>query len=565
MKKYILAHPWVLAISILFGALTQGLMVYVEFLTRDIVDALVVGDSAEFFSYISVVVVVIIFVAFFLTICARLFFMYSAKSYRTIANDFFDKVQKIKISEFSKESSAKYISILNNDVKNISMRYFSAVPQFSKDFCAVVLAIVAMIIISPLNAVIAVATAGLPLIAPFVLAKRLSSTQLDLSTKSIYFNQKVKDYFTGFEVIQTFGAENRIKSRFFRLTTNVMKAMYRSGAAVTDVGTITMVIMFSVMFLNYFVAGHFVLRGDMTIGGVVAIISLSSSILAPMSGVASHLGSMQSTKEISKRVFDIMEQEDTRQRDAKIGAFEGPIQFSSVSFAYENEDNDKKTALKNINYTFKKGGKYAIVGASGSGKSTIAKLIMGYYDDYNGDVLINRSNVRDINREGLYKTVSMLHQNVFLLDDTLRNNITLYSNYSDEEYRTALQRASLLNVVEALPNGSDTVLGEGGNTLSGGERQRVSIARALLKGSEVLVLDEATASLDNIVASEIEKSVLEMDSLTCIFVTHKYSKDTLEKCDGILVMKDGELFEQGTFDELYEKKCYFYSLCNVSS
>lgn len=221
--------------------------------------------------------------------------------------------------------------------------------------------------------------------------------------------------------------------------------------------------------------------------------------------------------------------------------------------------------LKNITYEFRSGGKYAIVGGSGSGKSTLLRILMGYYDDYSGSVAVGGYEIRDIDRESLYLSFSILHQNVFMLDDTLRNNITLYNDYSDEEYRDALTKANLLDVEARLANGSDTVLGEGGNTISGGERQRVSIARAILKGSGVMILDEATASLDNIIAHDIEKSITDMDELTCIFVTHRYSREILEKCDGILVLKDGELFEHGTFDELYNAKGYFYSLYNVLS
>jgi len=563
MKKYVLAHPWLIAFAAISGGLLQGLIAYTSLIIGDIIDAVSTGDQERFFSYVilSAILVPVIWLLGCLSI--RMIFAYGEKSKRTLQKDFFDSVLDTSISDFNQESSAKYIAMLNNDIDTISGKLFSAVPQFTKDGLTAVFSVVAMVIISPVNAALAIATAALPLVAPMLYSKRLAQTQLEVSARNITFIQKIKDYFSGFEVIKTFGVESNIRPKFFAAANNLMRARYKAGTAIADVGALTIAIVMGIRFLNYFVAGYFVLRGDITIGGVIALVSLSSSLLQPMTLVSDHITGMKSIKDISKRVLDVINRKDSTLREVKINALDGGIEFKSVSFSYEGAA-EGEAALINISYSFKKGGKYAIVGASGSGKSTFAKLIMGYYDNYSGDVLINGHNVREIDREGLYSVVSAQQQNVFLLDDTLRNNVTLYNNYSDAEYRAALEKANLLDVEARLANGSDTVLGEGGNTISGGERQRISIARAILKGSDVMVLDEATASLDNIVAHEIEKSIVGMAGITCIFVTHRYTKDILQSCDGILVMENGALVEAGTFDELVDcKGCFFNLLGNV--
>jgi len=238
--------------------------------------------------------------------------------------------------------------------------------------------------------------------------------------------------------------------------------------------------------------------------------------------------------------------------------------FPQIGTAQQTKKGSRNdgAVIKNITYTFKPGGKYAIVGGSGSGKSTLLRVLMGYYDNYTGSANINGHEIRDINRESLYQSLAMMHQNVFMLDDTLRNNITLFNPYTDAEYEQAVKKARLGELAKSLE--SSTNAGEGGNTLSGGERQRVAIARALIKGSKVMMMDEATSNLDNETAYDIENALVEMPDLTSIFVTHRYTKDILRKCDGILVMRDGELVESGTFDELYGKKEYFYSLYNIS-
>jgi len=559
MKKYIFAHPWLLVLSALTGGILQGILTLSPIVTGWIIDAIVGGNQDDLFSFIWLAAAMVFAVWAMTGISIRMFSLYGAKSQRTLERKFFESTLGTRISEFGQTNSAKYISVLNNDINTIAGSYFYPMANFSKDALAVLFAVIALLILNPINAAIAVATAFLPLLGPVIYGKRLAKAHMQKSMQNITFNQKVKDYLTGFEVIKTYGVEKNVIPRFFRAATGRMRAHYKAGAVAGDVGAVTIGLVKAVSFINYFAAGFFVLRGVITIGEMTAIIGLSMAIFAPMTLVSNHIASIRATKEISKRVLDMMEQEDTTPRLAELKSLNNEIIFRNVNFAY-NGAEEGNFALKNVNYSFKKGGKYAVVGGSGSGKSTLAKLIMGYYDEYEGDVLLDNHNVRDISRRDLYGVVSALHQNVFLLDDSLRNNVTLYNNYSDAAYNNALERANLTAVEAALPKGSDTNLGEGGNTISGGERQRISIARALLKGTEVLVLDEATASLDNVVAHDIENSIMAMDDLTCIFVTHRYSADILGQCDGILVLKDGEICEQGTFAELVARNGHFSSL-----
>jgi len=559
MKKYILAHRWILLFTTLVGALSQGVNIYVQLLLGGIIDALVDGQHGTFNRYIVVAVIITVSQYIGMAVFVRLAVVYNFKSFRTIGRDFFGSVMSMKIVEYTRENSAKYISMLNNDMKQITDNYFGPVANFSKDIISVVLAVGVTAWLSPINAVISISSGGLLMVAPFVYGARLSRAQERQSKVAMLFNQKIKDFFDGFEVIKTYDIGKNIKPRFNRAITMYMRALYGTGAAMADVGALMVFVSTGVVFVNYFVAGYFVLRGDISVGDVVAIIAISTTILQPAASIAGHLANMASMNEVSQRVLDVIAQKNNTVRTARIESLESDIVLTGVSFAYEQ---DKPPAVNNVTYTFKQRGKYAIVGASGSGKSTMIKLLMGYYDDYTGDILVNNQNMRDIHRDGLYKVFSVLHQNVFLFDDTLHNNVTLYNTYSPEEYDKAVGKASLTAVQNAQDEGAETELGEGGNTLSGGERQRVSIARALIKGSDVLLCDEATASLDNITATEIENVLLGMNDITCIFTTHKYSADMLNKVDGILVMKNGKLEEQGTFDQLYRANTYFYELYN---
>ena len=565
MKRYVMSHPWLFCLAILVGALSQGVTSWAAITTGNVVDAISTGSQDDFLAYMGIAAFVVFLMWFTTYVSVSTQFAYGIKTSRTLKKDFLDGVFRMKVSDFNQNNSANYISMLTNDIPNINGIYFTQIPNVVRLFGAIIISLVVMAMVSPINALLAMVTSPLPLIAPLIYSKKLAAAQLEQSTAKMIFIQKTKDYLAGFEIFKSFNRQKVISNRFFGVIKTLSKAMFKNAEATSGLGALSMSILQASIFINYFVAGFFVLRGDITIGELVALIALANTMLHPITQLSSNIGMLKSAKTIGKRVLDVVDTKDTRQRDTKIDSLKDRIELKNLSFTYESATNEQNPiVLKNVNFTFEKGKKYAIVGASGSGKSTIAKLIMGYYDNYEGDVLINNHNVYDIDRESLYKAFSMLHQNVFILDDTLKNNITLYHKYSDDEYSLALEKAKLLDVEANLPNGSKTSLGEGGNILSGGERQRVSIARTILKGSEVLILDEATASLDNVIAHDIEKSIIDMEDLTCIFVTHRYSKDILEKCDGILVMKNGELFEHGTFDELYESKGYFYSLYNTS-
>jgi ABC-type multidrug transport system fused ATPase/permease subunit len=637
MKKYLVTHPMLFCLSILTAVMTQSASVAMPLVSMRIVDALTLGDMERLFSFAPLIIGVVLLMFFSTSLFGRIGSLYYLKTASTLRKDIFRSVMNRNIACFNQENSAKYISVLNNDADIIATNYFNAVIYLIKDLIMVLIAAVTMAVIQPVVAVIAAIIAAIPLAVPFIFSKRLIKTQADTSTATIELNQKTKDYLSGFEVIKSFGAENNIIPKFIDAADNQMKVKYKRSAVSTNVGSVTGSLIIAISLVNYLIAGIFVLQGYITVGAAVALVGLAANIIVPINDISTQLGNIRSSKEINRRVIEMLEMKDAKARDIVINGLSEDIELRNLSFTYENQKemgtkdtgepkkpvikmiqvqpgqsvdevineqralhggelktvaniknmpdisalinnpellrqmmadaqkNESPPALSNINFTFKRGGKYAIVGASGSGKSTLIKLIMGYYDDYCGELTINGNNIRDINRQSLNNVISMLHQNVFLLDDSLRNNITLYNDYSDDAYRRALKKANLINVENALPSGSDTVLGEGGNTISYGERQRVAIARAIICGSDVLILDEATANLDNIVAHDIEKEIISMEGITCIFVTHRYSRDILSGCDGILVMKDGRLAETGRFDELYKVGGYFYSLYTVLS
>lgn len=221
---------------------------------------------------------------------------------------------------------------------------------------------------------------------------------------------------------------------------------------------------------------------------------------------------------------------------------------------YDMKDN-------NISIRFEAGKAYAIVGKSGSGKSSLLNLLMIPGLKYNGQILFDKTDIRNIPSETLYELISMIQQNVFIFNASIRDNVTMFQSFNQQEIESAIQRARLSNLLSE--RGEGYLCGENGSGLSGGEKQRISIARSLLKRSTILLADEITSALDVQTAYQVTSDILDLRGITRIMVTHSMEKSLLQRYDGIVVLKDGYIEEVGRFDDLMERKGYFSALYTV--
>lgn len=260
-----------------------------------------------------------------------------------------------------------------------------------------------------------------------------------------------------------------------------------------------------------------------------------------------------------EKLAEVTEENAGRAGDPVPPVLKDAITLENVTFGYEPGE----PVLRDLSMRLEAGKKYALVGGSGSGKSTLLNLLMGAYDGYEGSVAIDGKELREIDTDSLYDVMSLIGQNVFLFDDTLYQNITMFRDFPEDKLELAVHRAGLDGLIEQ--RGENYRCGENGNGLSGGERQRVSIARCLMRETPVLLLDEATAALDNQTAFAVTDAILHLDGLTRMVVTHRLEAELLEQYDEIFVLRGGELCERGRFGELMERKEYFYSLYNVTN
>lgn len=314
-----------------------------------------------------------------------------------------------------------------------------------------------------------------------------------------------------------------------------------------------------VFFVPLGLGTYLVLKGRFTTGGMLTAVQLMNYIVNPILNFSVIINKIKGIKPINKKLEKIICENNHVDTGTIKNNFNKSIELKGVSFSY----NDEREILKDIDLIINKGEKIAIVGKSGSGKSTLLRLILRYYDNYDGKILIDGADSKDIKLSSIYEMMSIIQQNVFMFDDSIESNIALYGDYSDDKIDRAINYSGLNELVKSLPNGKNTSVGENGSNLSGGEKQRISIARALIKNTPIILLDEATASLDAETSFEIENSLLDIEGLTCIVITHKLNPELLKKYNRIIVLEDGKIIEEGSFSDLMVKKEFFYSLYSL--
>jgi len=481
-----------------------------------------------------------------------------------IKTDVFNAILYKDINEFNETNSGKYISILNNDINSIQGNYFSNIPSIIENIITFLVASVTLFIYEPLIAIVTLILACIPMLIPIILGKKISGQQKKYFDFLEIYNNKIKDIFNGFEVIKSFNAESQTKKLYKNSNYNVENSRYNFSKSKDMLIIIQYTLNYVSGIIQLVFSIYLVLTGKITLGVFLGTMQISNYVTNPIRQVSGQLVNLKSIKFIKLKIEQILN-ESNEFKESKINGQSlirsMPIKIENLNFRYD----DDNLVLNNINFIFEEGKKYAIVGNSGSGKSTLVKLIMKYYDNYEGKIIIGEQELRSVDKASLCNKFSMIHQRVIIFDDTLKNNITMFKDYENEDIFKAINDSALQSLIEDLPQGLDTKVQESGNNFSGGEQQRISIARAFLKNTSVMILDEVTSNLDNETGRKIEKIIIEKSNLTAIVVTHKLVENILTKYDCIIALNHGEICEYGSFDELMNNKGYFYSLYTVNN
>lgn len=546
-------------VTIILTIAMSSLNLMISWLIQQIMDCTANQDMQALVrsAWIVIIVVVIYTIAnvMYRAVYPR-FLQRAMQQYRDYA---FSRLTQKSLRSFSKEGTALYVSALTNDCTSIENNYLAATFTLIELLFCFLGALIMMLYYSPVMLVLAVALSFLPVAVSMTAGNRLTEQEKEISKKNERFVSIVNELLSGFPVIKSFRAETQASRLFSQRNEQAEEAKKNKrrteqliSLLANDAGIIAQ--------MGIFLAGAWLaISGKgVTAGVVIVFVQLMNYILNPISQVPLLWSNRKAAIALMEKLSDALSENVREEGREKLNGFSEKIEVKDLTYGYEPES----PVLKDLDVQFDAGKSYAIVGGSGSGKSTLLNLLMGSSSNYQGEICIDGVSIKNIESESLYQLMTSVQQNVFVFNDTIRNNVTMFHEFPDKEVTLALERSGLSEFIEK--RGEEFVCGENGANLSGGERQRISIARALLRKSPILLVDEATAALDPATARAVSFSILNLVGMTRIVVTHRLEEAILRRYDKILVMKNGTICEQGNFDTLMQQKGQFYSLFQIA-
>ena len=544
-----------------FGALVSGsLNLILSWIMQQLIDAasgvpgaLAIGTLAK----ISGGFVLLCVAAFLLDYISQPRFIERAmRQYKDFA---FQKLMEKSISSFRDESTAAYLSALTNDAGSIEADYLAQQLSLITKTVTFIGALAMMLWYSPVMTAIAIGVTILPLVASLLTGNKLQEAEKRVSERNKDFTAALHDCLSGFSVVKSFKAEKEVYKLFAESNRALEGDKFSKRRIKILVGMIGAVTGIFAQLGVFLIGAYLALSGyGLTPGVVIIFVNLMNFMIQPIAELPGLLASRKAALGLIGKLATALEKNPASGGSAALSRLEKGIRLEQVSFSYDGE----KDVLHEISAEFKVGKAYAIVGGSGSGKSTLLHLLMAGSREYAGSILLDGTELRSIAPESLYETISAVQQNVFVFNASIKDNVSMFRSFPQQELDEAMRRAHLMGLI--AERGEGYLCGEGGSGLSGGEKQRISIARSLLKKSSVLLADEVTASLDAQTGHQVTNDILDLHGMTRIIVTHTLEESLLRRYDGILVLKDGRIDEAGSFDELMEKKGYFFALFTVA-
>lgn len=520
-------------------------------------DALETGDIDRFFWVVGTAIAYIFFIAF-------LFYVYLVCSKKLIRRILFELreaifvgVMKQDMKTYYGKNTSEYLSALTNDLNLLEENWMKPMLAICENVGMFITTVGLLMYYSPWITLTIFITSAIAFLVPSVLGKYLSKRQNLLSAELAVFINHVKNVLSGYDVILSFNMFPQIQRNFKTYNEQVSKRKYDSDHFKVLNDTIGQSLGITIQIVTSCLSAYLVLKGEISIGALAAILQLCSRFVTPLMSIMNSMSLMKSMKGIVSKLEELSK--TTMHSKGKTPKFEEGIEFRQVSFAY-----DTHPVLQQVSFRILPKKKYAIMGESGCGKSTLVKLMLGYYSTYTGGIRYDGDRLCELDSFQLNKMISMIQQNVYMFDDTIAYNICLQESYPPEKVNQVLM-ASGVDKFLSKEISLDSKVGENGCNLSGGQRQRIAIARALIRETPILVLDEGTSAIDMQSAYEIEANLLNIKELTLLSILHKTSEGLLAKYDEIIYMKHGNVIEQGSFHELMERKGEFYEFYHVGS
>lgn len=534
MKKSILKKWPFLVLAILIGLGAAAVEGYISIYMMKVVDTALDGDRVLFLAQARTLILLAVLLVPLHIVLSFAKGLYKYKALISSKFNFMEKVFQKNISEFQKDNNGKYISAMTNDMNTIENNYIEAIFQISMNVIMFGVAIIVIYMVSPMALLIGVGISVLSTLLAVALSKPLQKHQLQRSKLFEGYTSYIREVLGAFSIIKANNLGTKVKADFYNKSNDIQ----HKGYVIDKIYTYFLSTQRLTTNLSFYgIAGvviYMAIQGRMTTGGVILIINNMEKVIWPLMQASEWLPKVFSVKTLFKTIDETLENNYNHVETKELESFNKAIELQGVSFGYEEE-----LILKDVNLTLHKGNKYLIVGPSGGGKSTLLKLLRKYFNPTRGSITVDGMDLSDITKSSYFNKIANVEQQVFLFEDTLRNNLTLYKDYTDEQINAAINGSGLSGFVESLPDKLDSMIYDNGRNVSGGEKSRIAIARGLLANSDIIFLDEAFASLDSKVAQEIEKTLLQLEGITIVNVSHVIFDETKNQYDRVISVASG--------------------------
>ena len=478
-----------------------------------------------------------------------------------LRNDIVQKINKLPMNYFDTKTHGEVLSIITNDIDTLSMNLNQSITQIITSVCTIIGILIMMLSISwqmTLISLIILPIAGVLVKIIVTRSQKYFKAQQDYLG---HVNGQVEEIYGGLNIVKVFNAEGKADKEFEKANNTLYHSAWKSQFLS---GLIHPVMNFigNIGYVGVAVAGGYLaINGTITVGNIQSFIQYNRQFVQPINQIAQISSMLQSMAAAAERIFEFLEQPeeiDTAKGNIDTSKIEGNIVFDHVKFGYD----PNKTIINDFNCSVKNGQKIAIVGPTGAGKSTMVKLLMRFYDVNSGAILIDGHNIKDFKRGDLRKMFGMVLQDTWLFGGTVKDNIKYgKEDATDDEVIRAAKAAHVHHFIKTLPNGYNSLLNEESSNVSAGQKQLLTIARVILADPKILILDEATSSIDTRTEIQIQAA---MDNLmkgrTSFIIAHRLS--TIKNADLILVMNHGDIVEQGTHEGLLAKGGFYSDLYN---
>ena len=482
---------------------------------------------------------------------------YKKKALHQFKSNAYNLILNKNIESFNACETSLYTSAFTNDINYISENYIFSTFTIITNILLLISAIAVMILYSPILTVVAIGFSFIPLILALLVGSKLSSHEEKISNANASFMHYIKDNFIGYSTIKIFKAEKKMKELYQKndyALEAIKEQKERTVIKIEFVQNATSLIAQVGVFL---VGAYIAITSDkINASTILLFVQLMNYILNPIMVLPSLISKRRACNPLFDKMCKLVTSDTSLEKEKLV--FNNQIDIENLQFAYE----ENKPILKGVNVVIEKNKSYAIVGQSGSGKSTFINLLLGRNLNYQGNINFDGIDLSNISIDSLYEITSVIEQNVFVFDDSILNNITMYENIDKDILKNIIVMSGLEKLV--FEKGIEYKCGENGSNLSGGEKQRIAIARGLVKKAQLMFLDEITSALDTETSNQIVSNILSLENITKIMITHNLDQQILSRFDQILVFRNGQIIETGTFDELIELNGIFKSLYELS-